>query len=128
MRDRIRSRGVDVFGHLDHGLCKSIYFAGPEGLCLEISTSEGQAIDPEAWIDPEVVALAGISAAELERYKSPAPFVQPERPIGRPAHDRAKPRLAFPPRVYEAIFQASDEEITARMSHTAPPVERAAQV
>jgi len=128
MRDRIRSRGVDVFGHLDHGMCKSIYFAGPEGLCLEISTSEGQAIDPEAWIDPEVVALAGISAEELARYKSPAPFERPERPIPQPARDGAKPRLAFPPRVYDAIFQGSDEDITARMSHTAPPVDRAVHV
>nr|HPU53522.1 VOC family protein [Burkholderiaceae bacterium] len=67
LRDRIRSRGVNVIGPIDHGFCLSIYFAGPEGLTLEISTS-GAAIDPRAWIDPEVVALAGISADELERY------------------------------------------------------------
>jgi catechol 2,3-dioxygenase-like lactoylglutathione lyase family enzyme len=42
MRDRIRSRGVHVLGHIDHGFCKSIYFAGPENLTLEVSTSEGQ--------------------------------------------------------------------------------------
>src|SRR5882672_4982609 len=32
MRDRIRSRGVTVFGPIDHGFCQSIYFAGPENL------------------------------------------------------------------------------------------------
>src|SRR5436190_1888415 len=93
MRDRIRSRGVDVFGHIDHGFCKSIYFAGPENLCLEVSTSEGAAINPEAWIDPEVVALAGISAEELARFKSPAPFSRPTRPVPQPAHDATKPHL-----------------------------------
>ena len=45
MRDRIRSRGVNVIGPIDHGFCKSIYFAGPEHLTLEISTSRA-AIDP----------------------------------------------------------------------------------
>ena len=34
MRDRIRSRGVNVIGPVLHGLCQSIYFAGPEGLVL----------------------------------------------------------------------------------------------
>ena len=29
MRDRIRSRGHFVMGPIDHGMCKSIYFAGP---------------------------------------------------------------------------------------------------
>ena len=122
MRDRIRSRGVDVFGHIDHGFCKSIYFAGPEGLILEVSTSEGQAIDAEAWIDPEVTALAGISAEELERFKSPAVFTRPARPVSQPAFDPARPHMAFPPKVYQAIFDASDEETLARMSETEPPV------
>ena len=38
MRDRIRSRGVNVMGPIHHGMCDSIYFAGPEGLTLEIAT------------------------------------------------------------------------------------------
>ena len=71
MRDRIRAKGVRVLGPLDHGFCKSIYFAGPENLVLEVSTSNGASIDEKQWIDPEVVALNGISADELERYKHP---------------------------------------------------------
>ena len=51
-------------------MCCSIYFAGPENLALELSYSL-EPIDQEAWIDPEVVALAGISADELQRYKQP---------------------------------------------------------
>jgi catechol-2,3-dioxygenase len=39
MRDRIRNRGLNVFGPLNHGLCHSIYFAGPEHLSLEIATA-----------------------------------------------------------------------------------------
>src|SRR6478735_6334477 len=73
MRDRIRDRGVNVWGPVDHGLCKSIYFAGPEGLVLELATSE-VAIDERAWIDPEVVELVGISDDELERFKRPAAY------------------------------------------------------
>ena len=37
MRDRIRSKGIPVLGPLDHGMCKSIYFAGLENLSLELS-------------------------------------------------------------------------------------------
>jgi catechol 2,3-dioxygenase-like lactoylglutathione lyase family enzyme len=122
MRDRIRSRGVDVFGFIDHGFCKSIYFAGPENLTLEVSTSEGAAIDAEAWIDPEVVALAGISAEELARFKAPAPFTRPANAVPQPAADPGKPHLAFPPHAYRAIFGASDQEIHDRMSETTPPV------
>jgi len=122
MRDRIRSRGVDVFGHIDHGFCKSIYFAGPENLTLEVSTSEGSAIDPEAWIDPEVVALAGISAEELKRFKSPAAFARAAQPIAQPAFDPARPHMAFPAPVYQKIFGATDDEIFTRMSETEPPV------
>jgi catechol 2,3-dioxygenase-like lactoylglutathione lyase family enzyme len=123
MRDRIRSRGIDVFGYLDHGFCKSIYFAGPENLCLEVATSEGAAINPKAWIDPEVVALAGISAEELARFKSPTPFSRPPHPVPQPDLDPAKPHLVFPPEAYEAIFGSSDEEVTARMSEATPPVQ-----
>jgi catechol 2,3-dioxygenase-like lactoylglutathione lyase family enzyme len=122
MRDRIRSRGVDVFGYIDHGFCKSIYFAGPENLTLEVSTSEGQAIDAEAWIDPEVVALAGISAEELRQFKSPAAFARPAEPVPQPAFDPARPHMAYPPAVYQKIFGASDDEILTRMSETEPPV------
>ena len=66
MRDRIRSRGINVMGPLHHGMCDSIYFAGLEGLTLEVATST-EPIDARHWIDPEVVALAGIDEADLQR-------------------------------------------------------------
>ena len=56
-------------GPLEHGMCCSIYFAA-EDLALELSYSL-EPIDQEAWIDPEVVALAGISADELQRKQPP---------------------------------------------------------
>jgi catechol 2,3-dioxygenase-like lactoylglutathione lyase family enzyme len=122
LRDRIRSRGVDVFGYIDHGFCKSIYFAGPENLTLEISTSEGGAIDAGAWIDPEVVALAGISSQELAGFKAPALYARPAQAVPRPPFDPDRPHLDFPPAVYQAIFGMSDEAVTERMSETTPPV------
>lgn len=47
MHERIRSRGINVFGPLDHGMCKSIYFAGSENLTLEVATSAA-VIDPRS--------------------------------------------------------------------------------
>jgi catechol 2,3-dioxygenase-like lactoylglutathione lyase family enzyme len=76
MRDRIRSRGVNVMGPIHHGMCDSIYFGGPEGLTLEVATST-DAIDGNHWIDPEVVGLANIDADELARFRAPAAFERP---------------------------------------------------
>jgi hypothetical protein len=53
IRDRLRSHGCWAMGPLDHGFCKSIYLAAPEGIMLELATSEGKPIDAEAWIESE---------------------------------------------------------------------------
>ena len=84
LRDRIRDRGINVFGPLDHGMCHSIYFAGPEGLSLEIATS-AVPIDDRAWIDPEVVALCGIDDDELAAMRTPADVRGRGRPGAEPA-------------------------------------------
>src|SRR6185437_11022802 len=97
IRDRVRTHGNWVMGPIDHGFCKSIYLAAPEGIMLEFSTSEGNAIDAEAWIDPEVVKLSGISPAELERYKHPAPFQSQNGAVPNPKVDPANPPMQFPP-------------------------------
>jgi len=122
LRDRIRSRGVNVFGPLDHGLCHSIYFAGPEDLTLEIATSQ-RAIDARAWIDPEVVKLAGISPDELDGYRRPAAFAGQGGAIPQPPIDPEKPhQRGIPQAIYQAILGMKDEEVTARMSESTPPV------
>jgi len=46
MRDRLRSKGIQVLGPIDHGFVQSIYFEGPEGLNLEVAC--GSNIDPAA--------------------------------------------------------------------------------
>jgi catechol 2,3-dioxygenase-like lactoylglutathione lyase family enzyme len=122
LRDRIRSRGVTVIGPIHHGLCDSIYFAGPEDLSLEIATSE-RAIDGRAWVDPEVVALAGITPAELERFRSPAPYADQGGKLAQPPLDKSKPYMrGWPPGVYEHVVTIPDDEFTARTSETEPPV------
>lgn len=95
IRDRVRSRGYWVMGPIDHGFCKSIYLAAPEGIMLEFSTSEGKPIDAEAWIDPEVVKLAGIgrptsSATRIRRLSNRAAARSPSR-----CSIRASPRWNF---------------------------------
>ena len=122
LRDRIRDRGINVMGPLDHGMCQSIYFAGPEGLNLEISTSE-VGIDERAWIDPEVTALVGISADQLARYLRPATYSnETGGPIPQPPIDPTKPHMLYPPKVYERIMTMPDDVLTARMSVPEPPV------
>ncbi|MEM7099733.1 MAG: VOC family protein [Pseudomonadota bacterium] len=122
MRDRLRSKGVPVMGPIEHGMCCSMYFAGPENLALEISYSN-EPIDNEAWIDPEVVALAGISEAELARYKRPDKYegrggTQPQPAI----NDETGPHLAnYPEGVYERIMGAPDEALLNSVP-SEPPV------
>jgi catechol 2,3-dioxygenase-like lactoylglutathione lyase family enzyme len=126
MRDRLRAKGVPVLGPLDHGMCESIYFAGPENLCLELSWSR-EPINAEAWIDPEVVALAGITAEELARYKRPADFADQGGSIVQPGPDAAGPHMTgYPPGVYERLLALTDAEISANIENR-PPVDVAAR-
>ena len=123
LRDRIRSRGINIYGPVDHGFCKSIYFAGLEGLNLEISTS-AEAIDERAWIDPEVVELAGIDAQELARYKTPATYEnETGEPVPQPPINPDKPHFIYPPAEYETLMTMPDEELTALRSQPDPPVQ-----
>ena len=121
MRDRIRSRGVNVMGPIHHGMCDSIYFGGPEGLTLEVATSTA-AIDGNHWIDPGVATLAGIDADELARFRAPAAFDRPAEPLPNPPIDPSKPHMTYPPAAYQALMSMADEEVAARFSETTPPV------
>jgi len=122
MRDRLRAKGVPVLGPMDHGFCASIYFAGPENLSLELSYSEAP-IDAHGWIDPEVVAIAGISAEELERYKHPAPFTDSQGSVPQPDLATAPgPHLTnYPPGRYEAMLSTPDE-VVWNIVDNQPPV------
>jgi len=124
MRDRIRSHGVNVIGPIDHGMCQSIYFAGPDRMTLEVATS-AVAIDAARWIDPAVLAKAGISAEEAARFKAPAPYEGPS-PVPQPAYDPAKPHMAYPEKVYRKILATPDEVVTSTSSHATPPVQSSA--
>lgn len=122
MRDRVRSHGHWVMGPLDHGFCKSIYFAGPEGMMLEFSTSEGETIDAASWIDPEVVKLNGISLEELEKYKKPPAFESQGGAVQNPEVDLNDPPMQFPPG-QEVVYSMSDKDVTEKLSETTPPVQ-----
>lgn len=126
MRDRLRAKGVPVLGPLDHGFCQSIYFAGPENLSLELSYST-EAIDANAWIDPEVVELAGINKEELARYLRPADFADKGGAVPQPALNGPGPHMTnYPPGGYERMLGMSDEQVLA-MSENEPPVKVAAR-
>jgi catechol 2,3-dioxygenase-like lactoylglutathione lyase family enzyme len=121
MRDRIRTKGVNVFGPIDHGMCQSIYFAGPEHLALEVAWSDA-AIDPALWIDPAVLSKIGVSAKEAETYIAPDPYAGANGAVAQPPYDPAKPHPVMPEALYKGILAASDDAIWAMASYPNPPV------
>lgn len=120
MRDRIRSRGLQVMGPIDHGFIQSIYFAGPEGLSLEVCT--GSDIDERAWIDPEVTGLCGITDAELEAMKNPAAYASPDQPVPQPPFAKA-PYHMHPLEQWEQTMAVPDQVMWDSASETTPPVQ-----
>jgi catechol 2,3-dioxygenase-like lactoylglutathione lyase family enzyme len=106
---------------INHGMSQSIYFAGPEMLALEVAWSDG-AVDPDRWIDPAVMARAGISVDEAERFRHPDDYVGEGGIVPQPPYDPAKPHVAMPEDLYRQIIAASDDMIWAISSFDAPPV------
>ncbi|MCP3935781.1 MAG: VOC family protein [Actinomycetia bacterium] len=123
LRDRIRSRGINVWGPVDHGMCKSMYFAGLEDLTLEVATSEAP-VDARAWIDPEVVELAGISPDELAAFTSPARYAGEGGTIPQPPVDPSKPHSrGMSPERYQRSLTTPDDVISQPTRFSKPPVE-----
>ena len=120
MQNRIRSHGVPAIGPIGHGFCKSIYFAGPEGLTLEVSYAVS-AVDPEQWVDPAVLEECGISGDEAQAMLNPAPCLA-GGVVAQPAYDETKPQLAYPVETLKAILSAPDAAISMQGSYNEPPV------
>lgn len=120
IRDRIRAHGVPAIGPIGHGFCKSIYFAGPEGLTLEVACAVSD-IDPARWIDPAMLAECGISDTEAATFKAPPPYAG-DSPVAQPAYDPAVPNLAYPEAALKQMLAAPDAAITAQGSYNEPPV------
>ena len=120
MQSRIRSHGVPAIGPIGHGFCKSIYFAGPEGLTLEVSYAVSE-VDPARWVDPAMLAECGISGEEAQAMLNPPPCTA-QGPVPQPAYDASKPQLAYPPEALKAILSAPDAAITMQGSYNEPPV------
>ena len=128
MRDRLRTHGYWVMGPIDHGMCKSMYLTGPEGMQLEFATSSA-AIDADEWVDEDVAAFCGISAADVARYRQPAPFEARGGAVAQPDPD-ARPGFVFPGEMRElaeTLRRMSDAEVAAALDHpTSPAQDRAA--
>ena len=120
LRDRIRSHGVPAIGPIGHGFCKSIYFAGPEGLTLEVSYAVTE-VDSKRWVDPAMLAACGISGEEAAAMLNPAPCVA-EGPVPQPEYNAGVPQMAYPVEVLRRMLAVPDEAITAQGSYDAPPV------
>jgi catechol 2,3-dioxygenase-like lactoylglutathione lyase family enzyme len=121
MRDRIRIKGVNVIGPLDHGMCKSIYFAGPEQLTLEVACP-GMAVTPDRWVDPAVLAKVGISEAEAAGFAAPDGYTEEGGTVKQPPYDPAQPHMAYPAERYQMMLALPDEALAAMPQHNQPPV------
>lgn len=123
IRDRIRSRGVNVIGPLDHGFCHSIYFQGPEDISLEIATygDVQYPINAKDWVDPEVQALAGISDEELQEYVKPKEYFGEGGEVSQPKFDPDGYHQAMPAQTLERMYGMPDEVATAKLSEPRPP-------
>ena len=109
-----------MLGPLDHGMIRSIYFAGPEGLSLEVCV--GSDIDERQWVDPEVQGLCGISEDELARLVDPPDFTRPAEPVAQPPYDETKPNQHYPARVRDMIMGMPDADVWNNLSESTPPV------
>ena len=120
LRDRIRDRGIIVFGPLDHGMCHSIYFAGPEDWpgdrhAAGRSTS-GPGSTPRSW---RLLRHRRRRARRHERTR----LVRVEGWTGPATSiDPSRPHLRMNPAAYTAIMTMADEDVTARFSQSDPPV------
>lgn len=120
MRDRVRSHGVPVFGPIDHGFCKSLYFAGPENMTLEVTT-QYRTLDPEVWIDPQTMARLGIDEAETAGMIVPAGYTGPPG-VPQPDHDPAVPHLHYPAPDYAAMLKTPDSVFASLPAYQPPAV------
>lgn len=121
LRDRIRSRGVNVYGPIDHGMCQSIYFAGPEQLTLEVAWSE-KPIEPARWLDASAAAKVGIGIEELAGYAAPAAYAGEGGAVPQPPIDPAQPHQAMDPARYRQVLSLPDEVLWQVASYAEPPV------
>ena len=70
------------------------------------------------------MALCGISAEDLQRYRRPAPFASQGGRVPQP-DPHAKPNFVFPEADRErgeALLRMSDPEMAAALSVPTPPV------
>ena len=121
MRDRIRTKGVNVIGPLNHGMCKSIYFAGPEQLTLEVACP-GMPVTADRWVDPSALAKVGISVEEAAVYANPDNFDGAGGAVKQPDYDPARPHMAYPEDRYKMMLGVPDETLAAMSEHSEPPV------
>ncbi len=119
LRDRIRSNGIHCMGPADHGYAQSIYFAGPEGISLEVCTLVGS--DITKWIDPEVLEELDISNDELLKLQNPKVFDRPSTPVAQPSLEEAKDfKMTFPEAVYNQFMSLTDEQFMEVTREVAP--------
>ena len=121
MRDRIRSKGYNIVGPLDHGMCKSMYFAGPDNLTLEIAVSCGP-VDHKQWVDPETLNQIGLTMEEAQRFIHPEASTSNDGSVKQPDYDPSKYHQSYPEPMYQAMLKATDEQIAAAAQFNEPPI------
>ena len=87
---------------------------------LELSYST-QPIDARAWIDPEVVQLAGINIEELAQFTQPEEYIDTAGSVSQPNLDSKGPHMSnYPDGRYAQLLSTPDEAILAASQSVAP--------
>ena len=87
LHDRIRPHGYWIMGPIDHGMCKSMYLAAPEGIVLEVRDLDGP-IDADRWI------VGGRQECESCGRRAMRPTRSSRNGGAQPDH-RTRPTLEF---------------------------------
>ena len=122
MRDRLRAKGVPVLGPMDHGMCVSMYFAGPENLSLELSYSS-EPINNASGLIQRWLPWPAFQRKNWSGIKTPQPSQAVAAVLPNPPLERSTgPHMTnYPPGHYEASMSIPDE-VVLTMVESEPPV------
>ena len=97
-----------------------LYFAGPEGVLLELTT--GDPTGPQAWIDPEICRDQRHQHRRTRGVQEPRAIHPAGRPRSRPGLRPCQTHIAIAPEAYQQILAMPDEVVWQMASQPEPPV------
>ena len=121
LKAKALEKGVDCFGPCDNLLQRSLYFAAPDGITIEVCTNKN--IKDKKRVENNAVEKLGLSEQELFQLQNPEPYVSPAKPVQNVAADASAHKMAFPESQYNTMIRVPDDLITRALSDSLPPAQ-----